>query len=205
MDKPVVFVFARAPRHGAVKTRLARDIGATEALRFYRHALHGIVRRLTSDGRLDVILAVTPDEAVNATGIWPRGVARIGQGRGDLGRRMLRVLKCAGARPAFVVGSDIPEADARHVLAAARVLGKHRHVLGPTDDGGYWIIGVRHPLQLDIRRLDGVRWSSPHALADSVSRLGDAGLLPERLADVDDGASWSGFKARERLHKRVHV
>ena len=205
MDRPVVFVFARAPRHGAVKTRLARDIGATEALRFYRQALHGIVRRLTSDGRLDVILAVTPDDAVNATGAWPRGVARIGQGRGDLGRRMLRVLKCAGTRPAFIVGSDVPEADARHVLAAARLLGRHRHVLGPTDDGGYWLIGARHPLELDVRRLDGVRWSSPHALADSADRLVDVGLLSQRLSDIDDGASWSEFQSRERLRKRVHV
>lgn len=205
MDRPAVFIFARAPRHGAVKTRLARDIGAGEALRFYRNALNGIVRRFQADGRLDVILAVTPDQTVTTSGIWPSGVARIGQGRGSLGRRMLRVLKCAGPRPAVLIGSDIPEACAEHVIDAVKLLGHRRHVLGPTHDGGYWLIGARHPCLLDVNRLEGVRWSTPDALSDSARRLGDVALLPYRLTDVDDGRALSEIKLRQRVQKGVHV
>ncbi len=205
MDKPIVFIFARAPRYGAVKTRLARDIGAADALRFYRNTLHGVTRRLDSSGRFDVVLAVTPDRAASDTGYWPDGVARVAQGRGDLGLRMVRVLKCAGPRPAIVVGSDIPDASVTLVQDAVRALGKKRFVLGPTQDGGYWLIGARHPATLPQRQLDGVRWSTCHALADTVAKLQDVSLLPQTLMDVDDGGDYSQIKRRKGLQQSVDV
>lgn len=205
MDRPIVFIFARAPRYGAVKTRLARDIGAAETLRFYRNTLNDVARRLASSGRLDVVLAVTPDKAATGAGCWPPGLARVAQGRGHLGQRMVRVLKCAGNRPAIVIGSDIPDASVSLVLDAARVLGQRRFVLGPTQDGGYWLIGARHPARLARRQLDGVRWSTPHALADTVAKLNDTGLLSCILTDVDDGRDYSLIKSRQSLQQRVHV
>jgi hypothetical protein len=205
MDRPIVFIFARAPRFGGVKTRLARDIGAAEALRFYRNTLHGVARRLASSGRLDVVLAVTPDKAATESGYWPAGIARVAQGRGDLGRRMVRVLKCAGSRPAIVIGSDIPDASAALVLDAVRALGTRRFVLGPTQDGGYWLIGARHPARLARQQLDAVRWSTSHALTDTVARLHDVSLLPQTLTDVDDGLDYSLIKSRQSLQQRVHV
>jgi rSAM/selenodomain-associated transferase 1 len=205
MDKPIVFIFARAPRFGAVKTRLARDIGAAETLRFYRNTLHGVARRLASSGRLDVVLAVTPDRTAMETAYWPAGLARVAQGRGDLGLRMVRVLKCAGSRPAIVIGSDIPDASVALVLDAVRALGTSRFVLGPTQDGGYWLIGARHPASLSRRQLDSVRWSTPHALADTVAKLHDVSLLPQTLTDVDDGRDYSLIQSRQSLQQRVHV
>jgi uncharacterized protein len=205
MDKPIVFIFARAPRFGAVKTRLARDIGAAETLRFYRNTLHGVARRLASSGRLDVVLAVTPDQAAAEAGYWPAGLARVAQGRGDLGARMIRVLKCAGPRPAIVIGSDIPDASPALVLDSTRILGSRRHVLGPTQDGGYWLIGARHPGMLSLHQLEDVRWSTQHALADTVTRLGDVGLLPQTLMDVDDGHDYSQIKLRQRAQQRIDV
>lgn len=205
MDKPIVFIFARAPRYGAVKTRLARDIGTADALSFYRNTLHGVTRRLDSSGRFDVVLAVTPDRAASDTGYWPAGVARVAQGRGDLGLRMVRVLKFAGPRPAIVVGSDIPDANVTLIQDATRALGKKRFVLGPTQDGGYWLIGARHPARLPRRQLDGVRWSTCHALADTVAKLQDVSLLPQTLMDVDDGCDYSQIKRRKGLQQSVDV
>lgn len=205
MDKPIVFIFARAPRYGAVKTRLARDIGAAETLRFYRNTLNDVARRLASSGRLDVVLAVTPDKAATDTGYWPAGLACVAQGRGDLGLRMVRVLRCAGSRPAIVIGSDIPDANVGLVLDAVRALGKRRFVLGPTQDGGYWLIGARHPASLARRQLDGVRWSTSHSLEDTVARLHDVSLLSRTLTDVDDGRDYSLIKSRQGLQQRVHV
>ncbi len=205
MDRPIVFIFARAPRFGAVKTRLARDIGAAETLRFYRNTLHDVARRLASCARLDVVLAVTPDKAATESGCWPVGLARVAQGRGDLGLRMVRVLKCAGSRPAMVIGSDIPDASVALVLDAARALGTKRFVLGPTQDGGYWLIGARHPGSLARRQLGGVRWSTPHALADTAAKLHDVSLLSKTLTDVDDGRDYSLIKSRQSLQQRVDV
>jgi glycosyltransferase A (GT-A) superfamily protein (DUF2064 family) len=151
------------------------------------------------------VLAVTPDKAATDAGCWPARLARVAQGRGDLGQRMVRVLKCAGSRPAIVIGSDIPDANAALVLDAARALGQRRFVLGPTQDGGYWLIGARHPARLARRHLDGVRWSTPHALADTVAKLHDVSLLSRILTDVDDGRDYLLIKNRQSLQQRVHV
>ncbi len=196
MAKPLVIVFARAPRYGAVKTRLARDIGAAETLRFYRANFAGLFRRMGGDARWETILAVTPDRAASARGLWPGRSALTHQGDGDLGRRMLRALRGAGSRPAVVIGSDIPELTTDHVAAAFRALGSAPFVLGPARDGGYWLIGARHPARLTQSRLDGVRWSSVHTLQDSVHRLGGVVVLDTVLDDIDDAAAYDRFIKR---------
>lgn len=190
MAKHQVFVFARAPRYGAVKTRLARDIGAAETLRFYRVVLARLVRRLKNDGRFEIVLAVTPDCAVRERGMWPSGVRVVGQGAGDLGRRMMRVLRFAGPCPAVIVGSDIPDVTASHIARAFTALGGKKYVLGPAGDGGYWLIGAQHPPQIREHALSGVRWSSAFALSDTAARLGDVAVLADVLDDVDDGTAY---------------
>ena len=192
MAKPVVFVFARAPQYGAVKSRLARDIGTLAATRFYRHCLTSLLRRLSRDPRFDVVLATTPRRALLEDGLWPTHLARIDQGRGDLGQRMVRVLRSAGHRPALQIGSDIPDARSDHLIDALRLLGPSDFALGPVHDGGYWLIGARHPWRLRDRVLDGVRWSTSHALADTsvcLSSTGRVACLGSTLFDVDDGAT----------------
>lgn len=204
MARAALFIFARAPAYGAVKTRLARDIGVGAALRFHRQSLATVVRRFSGTPGLEVILAVTPRHRL-ADAAWPQGVARIDQGRGDLGQRMLRVLRHAGHRPALLIGSDIPEAGVHHLREALGHLARARFVLGPTVDGGYWLIGTSRPSLLSTRLLDGVRWSTPHALADTMHRLGGAAVLGERLVDVDDGAAWSRVQARQQVSQAGNV
>ena len=204
MIKPLLFIFARAPAHGAVKTRLARDIGAMEALRFHRNALAAVVRRFACWSRVEVILATTPLARLDAAA-WPRGIPRVDQGHGDLGQRMLRILRHAGHRPALLIGSDIPEAQRAHVAEALIRLAQAPYVLGPTEDGGFWLIGVRRPWQLNPQLLEGVRWSSRHALADTRGRLPGSELLGQTLWDVDDGASWLRFKTGQRPNQAVKV
>lgn len=203
MTRPVVFVFARAPIMGAVKSRLARDIGVVAATRFHRLTLNGLCRQLVADPRFEVRLATTPRPALHDDGLWPRGIARFDQGQGDLGRRMISVLRSAGTRPSLLLGSDIPDARPEHILQALRLLAGCRHVLGPVRDGGYWLVGARHPESLPLRVLDGVRWSSSHALQDTVERLGDCALLPRPLTDVDDGSSYRATAASGSRRWRI--
>jgi hypothetical protein len=195
MAKPLVIVFARAPRYGAVKTRLAREIGAAEALRFYRNTLRQLTTRLRRDARFEVVLGVTPDRV---RGPWACGLRVYDQGVGDLGRRMVRALRAAGARPAIVVGSDIPNLAAAHVQAAFAALARAPYVLGPATDGGYWLIGARHPLRLGRGVLDGVGWSSAHALRDTITRLLGVAVLDIVLDDIDDGAAYRRFMSRRQ-------
>ncbi len=192
MAKPLVVIFARAPRYGAVKTRLARDIGASETLRFYRFVLGDLVRRVQGDPRFDLVLAVTPDHVRDG---WPSAPI-VAQGHGDLGRRMVRALRAAGTRPAVVIGSDIPDVTVAHLTSAFGALGRAPLALGAARDGGYWLIGARHPQHLRGDVLDGVRWSSAHTMQDTVDRLGDVAVLDTVLDDIDDGAAYQRYLSR---------
>lgn len=185
-----VVVMARLPVLGAVKTRLARDVGAVAATRFYRHTCAALLRRLTADPRWETLLAVAPDTAVGARGL-PSACRRMPQGRGDLGRRMQRILDRSPRGPVLIIGSDIPGVRPAHLWAAFRSLGRCDVVLGPACDGGYWLAGARRTPRVP-RPFAGVRWSSPHALADTQANLGEAAVaFVDRLRDVDDGADYA--------------
>ena len=190
--RPHLVIFARAPRLGGVKRRLARDIGDLAALRFYFQTMNALVRRLSRDRRWDTYLAVTPGSAR-----WPCGVPRLAQGGGDLGDRMTRVIRSLPPGPAVIVGTDIPDIGTAHVARAFAVLGHHEAVFGPAEDGGYWLVGLRR--RPFMPRLDGpIRWSTGHALADSVARLGPrvrVGML-ETLIDVDTAADLKRWRER---------
>lgn len=183
-----VIVFMKAPRMGRVKSRLARDLGRVGAWCFYRRHSAMLLRRLSADRRWRVLLAVSPDDWRDPRS-WPCGLARMGQGRGDLGRRMLRALRAAGPGPAVLVGSDIPALRPAHVWRAFGLLGSHDLVLGPAEDGGYWLVGAAHANRMpDI--FDNVRWSGPHAMADTIANIppGRRHALADLLWDVDTAA-----------------
>lgn len=185
-------IFARTPRRGAVKRRLAASVGDAAALRFHRLTLEALVRRLARDPRWRTVLCVT-----GGSYRWPRGVRRRLQGRGGLGARMARAIAAMPPGPVVLVGSDIPDLRPAHVARAFRVLARHHAVFGPARDGGYWLVGVRDRALL--RNLfHGVRWSTPLALADTVANLppGRSHALVDKLADVDDEAGWRRWRGR---------
>ncbi len=194
-------VFMKAPRLGAVKRRLARDVGTVAAWRFYRATSAAVLRRLARDRRWRLWLALTPDALGRADPtrplVSPGAVTRLSQGRGDLGQRMSRVLRRLPPGPAVIVGADIPDISAGHIARAFAALGRHDAVFGPAPDGGYWLVGVRRrPCPPNLFR--GVRWSTPHALDDTLANLNRrmSYALIERLEDVDDGAALMRWRRR---------
>ena len=182
-------VFARAPRLGRVKRRLARDLGPLAAWRFHRLATGALLRRLAGDPRWTTWLAVTPDRAARSgRGLWPAPCRRLAQGPGDLGRRMGGVIARLPPGPVVIVGTDIPGITARHVAAAFACLGARDWVLGPASDGGYWLIGARRRPVLRLP-FAAVRWGGPHARADTLANLrGQRVALLEELDDIDTAA-----------------
>lgn len=195
-------LFARAPMRGAVKTRLAADIGKDAALSFYRRTLHDVAWRLGRDPRWQTWLAITPDTALHNTSIWPRvpGVRLIAQGQGDLGDRMARPLLALPPGPVVIIGSDIPEVAPDHVMAAFGALGRNDMVFGPAADGGYWLVGARRRPVVPHGLFANVRWSTQHALEDTVESLPKSfrvAMLGE-LDDIDDGAAWAAWRAKHR-------
>ncbi|MDX9859652.1 MAG: TIGR04282 family arsenosugar biosynthesis glycosyltransferase [Rhodospirillales bacterium] len=189
-------VFAKAPRLGRVKSRLAADIGAVAAWAFYRRTLAAVLRRLEGRDGWRSWLAVTPDDWVSRRALRPAGWHVIPQGKGDLGQRMDRAMRALPPGPVVIVGTDIPGLSRRHVEAAFDALGRHAAVFGPAVDGGYWLVGHRRRPRLP-RLFENVRWSTEHALADTLANLGSgqAAFRLETLEDVDDGAAlarWMG-------------
>ena len=171
----------KEPRAGRVKTRLGQEIGMVAAAWWFRHQARRALRRL-DDPRWQISLAVSPD---NAGKFWPQKFRRIPQGGGDLGQRMSRILRSMPG-PVMVIGGDIPGIDPLHIQRGFAALGSHDAVFGPALDGGYWMIGVRHGSRLPPGFLRNVRWSTEHALADSIASFpGFRVALTDELRDVD--------------------
>jgi rSAM/selenodomain-associated transferase 1 len=187
--RDTAIVFARAPRLGVVKRRLARDIGDRGALRFHVATLTALLRDLKRCRRFDVVLAVTPDRTFVRLPIRAR---HIPQGHGDLGRRMTAAL--GRYRRAVLMGCDIPDAGASDVRAALRGLGSADAVFGPASDGGFWLValGPRRPANL----FGQSRWSTEHALADTLQQFRHhrTGFI-RCLSDVDTAADYRHYLA----------
>jgi len=175
----------KEPRPGRVKTRLARDLGTVGAAWWFRHQVHGLLRRV-NDPRWQTVLAVAPDAEGLASRAWPGGLPRWPQGAGDLGDRMGRLLRSAPPGPACVIGADIPGITRARVAEAFRALGSADAVLGPALDGGYWLVGLKRVKAPPPGLFAGVRWSSAHALADTEATLpGHRIVHVASLRDVD--------------------
>ena len=121
----------------------------------------------------------------------------------------------AHAGPVVIIGTDMPGIRPAHIAEAFRLLGRHDAVFGPATDGGYWLVGLRRRPRV-LRPFAGVRWSSPHALADTLANLeGRAVAFVATLSDVDDAGdlrAWRTAVGRRvlpvpspRLRERVRV
>jgi uncharacterized protein len=192
MRRPVVIIFARAPRLGAVKRRLAAGIGARGALRFYRRMLAATAWPIARDRRWRTVLAITPARArADWARLAPPGTQRMGQVTGDLGQRMEKAL--ALFPRAILIGSDIPGLGPADIAAGFRALGRADAVFGPALDGGYWLVGFgpRRP----HKPFTKVRWSSPHALADTMANFHArrVALLPPKR-DVDSAEDLAALR-----------
>lgn len=194
MIRPTVILFARAPRLGTVKRRLARGIGDRAALRFYARTLAAVARPIARDLRWRTLLATTPRGArADWARFVPRGTRRVAQPSGDLGARMAGAMR---AHPvAVLAGTDVPDLRPADIAVAFRALGRADAVFGPAEDGGYWLVGMgpRRP----ARPFAGVRWSTDHALADTLRNFAGRRVAFLRvLRDVDTAADLAARRGR---------
>ena len=110
---------------------------------------------------------------------------------------MQRVFDGMPPGPVVIVGADIPGVERHHIWAAFKALGQSDAVIGPADDGGYWLIGLKRRPRIP-QIFDGVRWSGPHAMSDTLQNLkGHRVARLDTLIDVDTGADL------ERLQSKV--
>ena len=183
---------AKQPRIGRVKTRLGSTIGAVEATRAYRVILSATVNVLSRDPRWQTWIAVSGVHELHAN-VWPATVNLVDQGGGSLGDRMQRMYDTLPVGPVLIIGSDIPNIERADIAEAFQLLGQSDVVFGPAPDGGYWLVGQSRRRKV-LQLFHDVRWSSRHALADTMANLASASVATVRqLADVDDAASYRNW------------
>jgi hypothetical protein len=179
-------VMVKEPRAGRVKTRLGREAGIVAATWFCRHTIAALLCRLDRSGRWQTWAAVTPPSAVGSR-LLP-SVPRMPVAAGDLGAQMQAIMHWPHRGPVVIVGADIPAIHASHIASAFNALGGHDVVLGPSTDGGYWLVGMKRTPRV-LTAFDNVRWSSPHAMADTLANLaGHRVAFVATLTDVDAAA-----------------
>ena len=178
-------VFAKWPAPGRVKTRLSPALPAEQASALARALLEDTLAAARDAGaeRRTVYWDGLPS-AEEAARIAPGFEAR-DQRPGDLGARLERgfaeMLAAGGA--AVVVGADLPGLGPADLDAAFRALAARDVVLGPTADGGYWLIGARAPAP---ELFGGIPWSTERVLAETLTRAAAAGRTVARLDERRD-------------------
>lgn len=187
-------VMVKAPVMGSVKTRLARQIGSVSATYFYRHTAAAVLSRLSRLPVWQTSVLIAPDAAVSHA-IWPRHLARLPQGPGDLGARMQRAFDRAIPGPVVLIGTDIPAIRTQHIAAAFRALGHADAVFGPAVDGGYWLVGMKRRPRV-LSPFSGVHWSTPEALSDTLRNLDGARIATvATLNDVDNAVDFARVRS----------
>lgn len=197
MSAEQLIIFVKAPRPGAVKTRLAASLGAEGACAAYRQLVGVLLENVS--GLPGVVLRFAPDEAGAEIEPWLRtGWRAEGQGDGDLGARLQGAFAAAfaaGAKRVVVIGSDCPEVSVEDVRMAWRELRRFDVVVGPAVDGGYWLIGLRGPAP---ELFEGISWSTERVLGETLQRAKAAGRsiqVLRILSDVDTEKEWRAFVA----------
>jgi len=180
VTQPVLFVFAKAPVLGRAKTRLAAHTGYVHAKRLYRMMVARVLRR-ASDPRWQMILAVTPPQAVGMVKDWDQ-FDQVAQVSGSLSPRLAACFARKG--PTVIIGTDSPQIKAQDIAEAFKLLKSNTLVFGPASDGGFWLIGARGPVPAEI--FDSVAWSTETAMSDIERNVnGDIAYL-RTLTDIDD-------------------
>lgn len=193
-------IMAKVPHMGLVKTRLGTEIGVLEATCIYRRMLLELISRTALNPRWQTHLAFAPREFLHSSGLSRvQGLNVLAQSRGDLGKRMGALLRHLPKGEMVIVGSDIPEIQCRHISEAFALLGNHDAVFGPSEDGGYWLIGMRRRPAI-LEPFFDVRWSTSHALEDTLANLSGRRIaFLERLADIDTASDWLRYRQRRRI------
>jgi rSAM/selenodomain-associated transferase 1 len=194
-------VFARAPDLGRVKRRLAAELGDLVALDAHIRLVEDTLTRCSGRADWTTELWIADGEAAHPTvSEWCRRfrVSFARQEGGDLGARMHHALSRTidqGALP-VLIGCDCPDIDAAYVSAAFAGLENASLVVGPAEDGGYGLIGLRSAVP---ELFNGLPWGGGDVLEETLRRAAGLGLsvrLLDRIWDVDSAADWRRYVSR---------
>jgi hypothetical protein len=178
-------IFIKNPIPGKVKTRLGKDIGHEKAVTYYKKLLE-ITRKAALGTEADRWLWY--GDFVNEADAWSQNdFEKKLQHEGDLGQRMKHAFLAAfdkGYEKVAIIGSDCPEMNSEILQKAFVNLESVDAVIGPANDGGYYLLAMKKPLPI----FEDVEWSTENVLGQTITHLQNRGLsylLLEELTDLD--------------------
>ena len=200
-SKPHLVVLTRLAWCGVGKTRLAGTLGLARTAQFQRQACARLARQLAHRAAWDFSFALAgpqPHCLPRAMPFLPRGVPVFAQSGGDLGARFAAICARLFPRPVILLGSDLPDVAPADIDAARRALRHYEAVIGPAQDGGFWLLGLRAQPRRALRRLfAAIRWSHAETCADLRAALGARRWQELALRrDIDDGEDYRAWARR---------
>jgi len=194
-SESALLVFVKYPEPGRVKTRLSPELTPQESAAFYRALAEEIVGAHASASGYDSIVCFDPGDAGREMRAWLGPNVRLwGQRGDDLGARELHALLKAlegGYKKVALIGTDCPTLAPGDIEAAFASLDRNDLVLGPCEDGGYYLIGVTRPLAC---LFEGVGWGGDRVLSETLERAEHAGLSLELLGSKYDIDSYADLE-----------
>ncbi len=197
-SKNLLLLFTRNPELGKVKSRLAKDIGAEKALRIYKELM---LHTKNISQNLEVDKWVYYSEKIAKNDIWEEihYTKKLQEGA-DLGVRMEKGF-LEGFRQGYeniiIIGSDIYDLQQFHIEEAFKKLENHETVIGPSEDGGYYLLGMKN---FNKEVFKNKNWGTDSVLEDTLLNLKENYCLLETLNDID---VISDIKTDSYLHKII--
>ncbi|WP_373488576.1 TIGR04282 family arsenosugar biosynthesis glycosyltransferase [Blastomonas sp.] len=191
----ILLLFAKYPLPGYAKTRLIPVLGEAGAAALHRTLAERTIATLKESGAPVEVRYAGADEATMRAWLGPE-IALVAQVEGDL---TARLIDAARPGPHIFFGADTPDLAVAHVHAAIAALASHDVVIGPAEDGGYYLIGMATARP---ELLTNMPWSTDQVFRETMQRCADLGLsvaLLEALADCDrpeDLARWPNLMAK---------
>lgn len=170
LSKNAIIVFAKTPQKGKVKTRLAKETSNTFAIGFYESCLQYLFNML-SENEWDTLLYLTPDSDPDYFSKFGALEIYFQIEEGDLGKRMETALndQLENYEKVLLIGSDIPSITNEHLSMGLNALDQNDAVIGPSLDGGYYLIGFRNGRLTHC--FDGIEWSKSSVLHETLSKF----------------------------------
>lgn len=196
----ILVIFVKYPVPGTVKTRLAKSIGKKNAACLYRLFVETIIRR-TSSRKYRRIVFYTPTERKEDFREWLGNIEFFPQKGKDLGERMASTFKLLfknGARRVVIIGTDSPLIKRCVINKAFALLKKRQCVIGPSFDGGYYLLGLS---SFCSNIFQNIEWGSCRVFKQTLDRIHSSRLTYSLLKsnfDVDDIDDLLLFKRRAK-------
>ena len=204
-----IIVFTRFPIEGKVKTRLAKNMGNKFAVSFFRACAEHTFKELLKVEEMgsDLFLFCSEENEIEQVMKWAGNNFKYNSQQGsDLGIKMYNAFSTVfkeGYKKVIIIGTDAPDVSMNLMQSAISVLDNYSVVIGPANDGGYYLLGFKSKL---IDLFSGIEWSTDSVFDNTIEKLNHSKtnyFMLDRLTDIDtveDLQYWLKYHKGDAAH-----